>query len=234
MSTTTGAAQGQKTLLGGATSRFARKLNHSVSRVRDASGYPSDILSPEHIYVRLFEHIGFPDSADALAYDPSQGLLAVATSDGCVKLIGRKGVEVTVCTAEKATVSQTSFLCFLKNRGSLLRVSADGEVQLLNVARGQVSARIRLEEENVNSVAIVPRAPYAMIGCASGNCFIVEITKSYCSAEDRTTSIVGSGTEDGFQSGLKIQPYKSKTTWYRECRRIDNRADKPTFICLLG
>eukprot|EP00798_Chlamydomonas_sp_ICE-L_P027511 gene27511-2513_t len=65
---------------------------------------------------------GVPKSADSLAYESSQQLLAVGTSDGRVKLIGQLGVEKTLFSASKRPFG-TRQLLFVKNRGLLLRVS---------------------------------------------------------------------------------------------------------------
>ena len=66
---------------------------------------------------------GIPGATvDACAYEPLQKLLAVATSDGRVKLFGHLGVEKTLYSSAKK-VSSTRQLLFLPNRGILLRLS---------------------------------------------------------------------------------------------------------------
>lgn len=60
---------------------LARKLNQSVSRVRDPSGFPADVLDADQIDIQFLQHIGFPESADGVAYEPVQKLLAVSTLD---------------------------------------------------------------------------------------------------------------------------------------------------------
>ena len=60
------------------TRHFARKLNHQVSRVRDPSGFPADQLDAGQIDIQFLQHIGFPESADGVAYEPVQKLLAVS------------------------------------------------------------------------------------------------------------------------------------------------------------
>jgi len=63
------------------TRHLARKLNHQVSRVRDPSGFPADVLDADQIDIQFLQHIGFPESADGVAYEPVQKLLAVSTLD---------------------------------------------------------------------------------------------------------------------------------------------------------
>jgi hypothetical protein len=60
------------------TRHLARKLNHQVSRVRDPSNYPADVLDSDQIDIQFLQHIGFPEFADGVAYEPVQKLLAVS------------------------------------------------------------------------------------------------------------------------------------------------------------
>lgn len=190
----------------GATSRLARKLNHSLSKVRDSSGLPEDILSPDNINVQLFEHIGFPESADALAYEQTQGLLAIATSDGRIKLVGKRGVEVTVLTSKKGDCEASTILfSFLKGRGCLLRVDGNGQVQLIDVSKCAMISSVTIPEQRVTAAAIIPRAPYVMLGCESGDCYFVEITKRRKYERDQRIMDL-----QNHHSGLRILPYKSK------------------------
>lgn len=41
---------------------------------------PADSLTPEHLSCKSYGHFGIPESADSLAYDPIQRLLAVSPS----------------------------------------------------------------------------------------------------------------------------------------------------------
>lgn len=62
------------------TRSLARKLNSQVSRVRDPShAFPVDVLSASEVQPQFLQHIGFPESADSVAYEPVQKLLAVCT-----------------------------------------------------------------------------------------------------------------------------------------------------------
>jgi len=62
------------------TKSLARKLNHQVTRVKDGSSahvFPPDILKAGEVETQFLQHIGFPESADSVAYEPFQKLLAV-------------------------------------------------------------------------------------------------------------------------------------------------------------
>jgi hypothetical protein len=64
-------------MLSDTTRHFARKLNKQVSRVRDPTWFPSDVLQQGNVSVHFLQQIGFPEAADSVAYEPVQRLLAV-------------------------------------------------------------------------------------------------------------------------------------------------------------
>lgn len=68
--------------------------------------------------------------------------LQVGTSDGRVVLIGRPGVEATLRSASR---SPTQHLCFLPNRGALLRVTQDGDIQLFSAVQRRLLTSIWLQ-----------------------------------------------------------------------------------------
>ena len=67
------------------TRTIAKKLNQQVSRVRDLSGFPADVLNPEEVDFQFLQHIGFPEAADGVAYEPVQRLLAVSIAINCLQ-----------------------------------------------------------------------------------------------------------------------------------------------------
>lgn len=75
--------------IGNATKTLARKLNTQVSKVRETRAHlmDSQLLGSEVVDVEIVCHIGFPDNADSVAYEPYQKLLAV----GWVCVVGWVG-----------------------------------------------------------------------------------------------------------------------------------------------
>ncbi|KAL4458921.1 hypothetical protein ABPG75_013786 [Micractinium tetrahymenae] len=149
---------------------LARKVQHTVSR-REV--LPQDLLV-SGVSTAFAGATGFPEAADSVAYEPTQGLLAVGTSDGRIVLIGRPGVEATLRSASR---SPTQHLCFLPNRGALLRVTQDGDIQLFSAVQRRLLTSIWLQGDVINSVALLPSAsdPYILLGCESGTVRVVAL-----------------------------------------------------------
>ncbi|KAH7619656.1 hypothetical protein Ndes2526B_g06639 [Nannochloris sp. 'desiccata'] len=181
------------------TRHLARKLNHQVSRVRDPSGFPEDVLDADQIDIQFLQHIGFPESADGVAYEPVQKLLAVSTSDGVIKLIGKHGVEAAL---RSGSASPTKYIGFLRHRGALLRITQAGNVELFSVPGRRLLSNVTIPDDAVNTVAVVPGGPYVMLGCESGNCKVVLVSSR--------TGTSGGGVDNGTDpaAGLAIQPYQ--------------------------
>lgn len=62
-----------------AARHLARKVTHTVSR---NAGLPSDLLTASSIDTRYCGGTGFPEG-DSVAYEPTQGLLAVRGPEKC-------------------------------------------------------------------------------------------------------------------------------------------------------
>ena len=85
---------------------LSRKLQHSVTAMRSGEGLPPDLLTPAAVDTRFIGAAGFPDLADSVAYDPSQGLLAVGAEHchaGCFAWsCGLRARVMPVCAAPGA------------------------------------------------------------------------------------------------------------------------------------
>ena len=83
-------------------------------------------------------------------------------------------------------------------------VVQNGTVQLFSVPGRRLLSSVKLEDnETVNDVAIIPGAPYVMLGCESGNCRMVLVANR--------TGTSGGGVDDGVDpaASLVLQPYQS-------------------------
>ncbi|PSC76739.1 R-Tomsyn-like family [Micractinium conductrix] len=166
-----------------AARHLARKVTHTVSR---NAGLPSDLLTASSIDTRYCGGTGFPEG-DSVAYEPTQGLLAVGTSDGRVVLMGRPGVEATLRSASRAP---TQHLAFLVHKGGLLRVTQDGDIQLFSAVSRRLLTSTWLQGDAINAVAPLPAGvgpgggavagtagsdAYVLLGCESGSVRVVAV-----------------------------------------------------------
>ncbi|CAD7704413.1 unnamed protein product [Ostreobium quekettii] len=116
---------------------------------------------------RLVAHSGIPSTADALAYEAVQRLLAVGTLDGRIKLLGGSGVESLLFCKDRQPTQQ---LLFLTNRGGLLRLSKLGSIELWSLCSGRPLGSIDLDDEGgASCICAMPREPYLLIGCKNGD-----------------------------------------------------------------
>mmetsp|Transcript_6499 Transcript_6499/g.17391 ORF Transcript_6499/g.17391 Transcript_6499/m.17391 type:complete len:1876 (-) Transcript_6499:608-6235(-) len=119
---------------------------------------------------------GIPINVDGFAYEPIQKLLAISTTDGRVKVIGRIGCEVTLYSAAVKPFG-TRQLEFVVNRGALVRICEAGFLEAWSIG-GAVTeagescvhsmAQIKPEGDEVLCMAIMPREPFLLLGCKSG------------------------------------------------------------------
>ncbi len=154
---------------GAAGGSLARRLN---ARLGAAAGPPADLLAADGLEPHFVAALGFPESADALAYDASQGLLAIGAADGRVLLVGRPGVEAALRSPSRAP---TRFLAFLRHRGALLRVGEDGSAQLWSAASRRLLAALPPRVDAATAVAVVPGGPYVLLGGASGDVAVLSV-----------------------------------------------------------
>lgn len=100
--------------------------------------------------------------------------LQVGTEDGRVKLIGQQGVEATMRSGSSR--AGTRHLCFLPNRGAILRVNEEGEIQLFSVPACRLLTSTWLRGDPINAAALLPEEdPYLLLGCESGNVRVVAL-----------------------------------------------------------
>lgn len=53
---------------------LSRKLQHQLGE----QPFPTDLLLPSRVATAFAGHVGFPEAADSIAYEPVQSLLAVS------------------------------------------------------------------------------------------------------------------------------------------------------------
>eukprot|EP00898_Chlorokybus_atmophyticus_P002234 jgi/Chlat1/3010/Chrsp201S03268 len=96
-------------------------------------------LRPDLLQPRATFHHGVPPSARALAYDPTQRVLAVGTSDGRIKLLGGNSIELLLVSPR---ASPTRELLFVPGTPRLVRTSYKGEMEVWDTQTRELIASI--------------------------------------------------------------------------------------------
>ena len=105
---------------------------------------------------------GWPKRLNACCYSPSQRLLAAATDDGRVLLLGGPGNQVFL--ASPSAGEGTAALGMLP--GTLLRLSTGGELEVWSLQTMDLVEVAAVEF--VTCFAAVPASPFLLVGCRSG------------------------------------------------------------------
>jgi syntaxin-binding protein 5 len=110
--------------------KFFQKIhNQHQSPQHDAS---QGSLEQADLDPRVTLHYGIPSTASILAFDPIQGLLAIGTLDGRIKVIGGDNIEALLISPKQLPFKN---LEFLQNQGFLASISTENEIQVTDVGR---------------------------------------------------------------------------------------------------
>ncbi|MEW5311029.1 MAG: hypothetical protein WDW38_002776 [Sanguina aurantia] len=148
------------------------KKQGNMTEADDSDKLHTDLLITDDGW--LLGAAGVPATADSCAYDPVQRLLAIGTTDGRVKILGRDGVERTLFSGMDEP-SATVKLQFFSNRGLLARVCSAGAMEAWSLYDPHAPyafslvATLQLPNDKISSMDCLPREPYIMLGCGSGN-----------------------------------------------------------------
>ncbi|KAJ7554173.1 hypothetical protein O6H91_06G129300 [Diphasiastrum complanatum] len=136
------------------------------------SEFPSQVgsLKGLHVEPRLIYHYGIPATASILAYDPLQHLLAIATSDGRIKLFGGDGVEGLLHSNSQAS---SRFLEFMDNRGILVHITTHNHIELWSLEKRQL-VHVRKWATAITAFAVIQGSPFMYIGDESGAVLVLE------------------------------------------------------------
>ncbi|XP_073297646.1 uncharacterized protein [Primulina huaijiensis] len=113
---------------------------------------------------RLFVHYGIPSTASILAFDPIQRLLAIATLDGRIKVIGGDNIEGLLISPKALPFKN---LEFLQNQGFLVSVSNENEIQVWDLRKRCISSNIQWES-NITAISFIPSTHFIYLGDEHG------------------------------------------------------------------
>lgn len=165
---------------------------------------------------------GMPANTDYISYEPTQRLLAVGTADGRVKLFGREGVERSLFTrGGPDKPAGTRQLLWLVNRGGIMRVDKNGQVQLWAADNsdsasdcadgGPIAAAAPLHRlsldggDAVTCAAAMTVEPFVLLGCGSGAVRVALMANASGDAVNAARQV----------RGLKLLPYTIPATKLR-------------------
>eukprot|EP00191_Tetraselmis_sp_GSL018_P016767 CAMPEP_0177585528 /NCGR_PEP_ID=MMETSP0419_2-20121207/4544_1 /TAXON_ID=582737 /ORGANISM="Tetraselmis sp., Strain GSL018" /LENGTH=209 /DNA_ID=CAMNT_0019075273 /DNA_START=155 /DNA_END=781 /DNA_ORIENTATION=- len=138
---------------------------------------PEDTLTADSLVPQFLGHAGVPDTADAVAYDGSQRLVALSTSDGRVKVYGQDLAEALYCSTSHCATQQ---LMFVPNRAAVLRLAKDGLVELFSLTPPfqRCGALPGLEGDLPQHVLFWPMEDakdFLLLGCRSGSMRVAQL-----------------------------------------------------------
>ncbi|KFM66544.1 Syntaxin-binding protein 5-like protein, partial [Stegodyphus mimosarum] len=121
--------------------------------LRSSVSQRSECISDENLQPDLFRILktirhGFPFQPTAIAFDPVQRILALATKNGSLRLFGRPGVDTCVQHEIDSPVVQ---ILFLVNEGALVTVCVDDSIHLWNIRQKQpeIVHTLRFQKERI-------------------------------------------------------------------------------------
>ncbi|XP_031502459.1 uncharacterized protein LOC116265743 isoform X2 [Nymphaea colorata] len=121
-------------------------------------------LTVPDLNIRIILHHGIPLTSSILAYDPIQGLLAIGTLDGRIKLVGGDGIECLLVSPVKLPFKS---LEFLHNMGYLVSVSNENDIQVWNLEHRCVAYYMQWES-NVTSFSVIQGSSFMYVGDEAG------------------------------------------------------------------
>lgn len=149
--------------------RFFQKALQKINQ----SGLPQGSLRPAHLNPRITVHYGIPSTSSLLSFDPLQRILAVATLDGRIKIIGGAGIE---CLLVSPIQLPYKFLEFLNNQGYLVSITNQNDIQVWDL-HGRALACYIQWESNITAFAVIQGTSYMYIGDDLGNVAVVKYSQ---------------------------------------------------------
>ncbi|XP_054708194.1 syntaxin-binding protein 5-like [Uloborus diversus] len=147
--------------------------------LRSSVSQRSECIADENLQSELFHILktirhGFPFQPTAIAFDPVQRILAIATKNGSLRLFGRPGVDICVQHELDSAVVQ---ILFLINEGALVTVCADDSVHLWNIRqkRPEIVHTLRFQKERITSCCLPFHSKWLYVGTERGNVHIVNV-----------------------------------------------------------
>ncbi|KAL1533424.1 hypothetical protein AAHA92_33309 [Salvia divinorum] len=142
---------------------FAKLFQKPTHPQSSPSSQPDDTqqtMASSKLAPLVAVHYGIPSTASTLAFDPIQGLLAVGTLDGRIKVIGGDNIEALLISP---TALPFKYLEFLQNQGFLVSVSNENEIQVWDLGMRCISSKIKWES-TITAFSVISGTNYIYLG----------------------------------------------------------------------
>eukprot|EP00252_Welwitschia_mirabilis_P016132 TRINITY_DN3564_c1_g2_i1.p1 TRINITY_DN3564_c1_g2~~TRINITY_DN3564_c1_g2_i1.p1 ORF type:complete len:1052 (-),score=221.66 TRINITY_DN3564_c1_g2_i1:564-3719(-) len=114
-------------------------------------------------------HYGIPKASTAFAFDSVNGIFALATRDGKIKLFGENEAQVLL---ETPRPSSCRILHFLENEKILLNVTLEDNIEVWDVEEMKLCHVYHCRA--ITAASIIQGSPFMYIGDARGNIFVLK------------------------------------------------------------
>ncbi|GIY70184.1 syntaxin-binding protein 5 [Caerostris darwini] len=161
------------------TKRASGFFKGVLDGLRSSVSQRSECLADDNLQPELFRILktirhGFPFQPTAIAFDPVQHILALATKNGSLRLFGRPGVDTYVQHDIDCAVIQ---ILFLVNEGALVTVCADDSLHLWNIRQKQpeIVHSLKFQKERITYACLPFQSKWLYVGTERGNVHIINV-----------------------------------------------------------
>ncbi|XP_035715729.1 syntaxin-binding protein 5 isoform X4 [Folsomia candida] len=119
---------------------------------------------------------GFPYQPTAMTFDPVQRLLAIGTKNGCLRILGRAGVDIN-CKHD-GDCCAILHLQFVVNEGLIISATSDDTIHLWNfreTKKPEVVQSLKFQRERITSLSLPLQSKWIYVGTERGNVHVVNI-----------------------------------------------------------
>ncbi|XP_047178116.1 uncharacterized protein LOC124845114 [Vigna umbellata] len=143
---------------------FVKKLVEKAS-IKKTGGNSSDGLKASDVDPRLVFHHGVPSGGAMFAYDTIQGILALSTKNGQIKLYGKDNAQAML---ESGEAQSSKFLQFIQNQGVLINVTSNNHIEVWDIDKKSLSD-VYIAKEEITCFAVIQHTLYMYIGHSNGD-----------------------------------------------------------------
>ncbi|XP_074264578.1 lethal(2) giant larvae protein homolog SRO77-like [Silene latifolia] len=153
---------------------FAKKLlnkathhhHHQHHQREDQHGNPRQ----DDFDIQILSHLGIPITGSILDVDPLQQLLAIGTLDGRIKVLGGDSIEGLLISPKQLPYKN---LKFLQNKGYLVGIVNDNDIQVWNLESRSLSCSLQWES-NITAFSVISGSLFMILGDEFGEVSILK------------------------------------------------------------